>query len=86
MLKRCTFVVVLAFALAVSAQAFAQDGEDEPDTEFYDFEDMLIDGEFVSPDLEHMEAQGEAQFDRLLNLQTSFVPKIEESTEDPSFR
>lgn len=84
MLKRCVFMTVLAFVLAVSGQAFAQD--DEADTEFYDFEDMHIDGEFVSPDLEHMEAQGEAQFDRLLNLQTSFIPKVEESTEDPSFR
>lgn len=85
MMKRLTFIAVLVFSFAICGQAFAQDDE-ETDTEFYDFEDMHIDGEFVSPDLEHMEAQGEAQFDRLLNLQTSFIPKVEESTEDPSFR
>ncbi len=83
MMKRCLFVMVLAFGLTLGATAMA---DDEPETEFYDFEDMHIDGEFVSPDLEHMEAQGEAQFDRLLNLQTSFIPRVEESTDDPSFR
>lgn len=83
MVKRCVFVTVLALALMISGQAFA---DDEPETEFYDFENMYIDGDFVSPDLEHMEAQGEAQFDRLLRLQTSFIPKVEESTGDPSFR
>ncbi len=85
MVKKTIFVVVLAFGVALGGQAFAQD-DDQPDTEFYDFEDKHLDGEFVSPDLEHMEGQGDAQFDRLLNLQTSFIPKVEQSTEEPSFR
>ena len=85
MKKRCAFVVVLVFGLVISAQAFADDG-DEPETEFYDFDGAAIEGEFVSPELEHMEEQGEAQFDRLLNLQTSFIPKLQESTDDPAFR
>lgn len=84
MWKRTTTVLVFVVALMWSGQAFADD--DGPETEFYDFENMHIDGEFVSPDLEHMEAQGEAQFDRLLNLQTSFIPKVEQSTQEPSFR
>lgn len=83
MVKKASFVVVLVAAMAFSSTAMA---DDEPETEFYDFENMHIDGEFVSPDLEHMEAQGEAQFDRLLDLQTTFIPKVEESTEEPSLR
>lgn len=83
MWKKTLFVVVMITALSLATQAVA---DDDVDTEFYDFENMHIDGEFVSPDLEHMQAQGEAQFDRLLNLQTSFIPKVEESTEEPSFR
>lgn len=85
MARRTIFAVLLVVGLLLSATATAQDG-DEPDTEFYDFENMHIDGEFVSPDLEHMEAQGEAQFERLLNLQTSFIPKVEESTQEPALR
>ena len=83
MYKNTVFVVVLALTLAFAGQAFA---EDEAETEFYDFENMHIDGEFVSPDLEHMQAQGDAQFERLLNLQTSFIPRVEESTQEPSLR
>ncbi len=83
MWKRTIAFLIISVGLAWSGQAFA---DDEPQTEFYDFENMHIDGEFVSPDLEHMEAQGEAQFDRLLNLQTSFIPKVEQSTQEPSFR
>ena len=84
MKKKMVFAVAFVVAVAFSAVAFADDGE--PQTEFYDFENMHIDGEFVSPDLQHMEAQGEAQFDRLLNLQTSFIPRVEQSTQEPSFR
>jgi hypothetical protein len=85
MMKRTLFVVFFALSLALSGQAFAQDDGEER-TRFYDFENMLIDGEFVSPDLEHMQTQGRAQFDRLLNLQTSFIPKVEESAAEPSLR
>lgn len=83
MMHKLIFLIVLVVAVGVGGVAFADDG---PQTEFYDFENMHIDGEFVSPDLQHMQAQGEAQFDRLLNLQTSFIRKVQDSTQEPSFR
>lgn len=87
MTKRILFTMCLIVGMALSTQAMAQDeGEDDERTRFYDFENMLIDGEFVSPDLEHMEGQGRAQFDRLLNLQTSFIPKVERTASEPSLR
>ncbi len=81
-MRKITFLLVVAFALTVSATAMA----DEPQTEFYDFENLIIDGQFVSPDMTHMESQGGAQFNRLLNLQTSFLPKVEASTQEPALR
>ena len=85
MTKRILFVAFFTLSLALGGQAFAQDDGDER-TRFYDFENMLIDGEFVSPDMELMQSQGRAQFDRLLNLQTSFIPKVEASAAEPSLR
>ena len=85
MKRTLLFALLLSLALGVSATAAAQDGDGER-ARFYDFENMLIDGEFRSPDLMLMEGQGRAQFDRLLNLRTSFLPKIEESTEERSLR
>ncbi len=83
MKRMSSFVFALALAMAASSTAVA---DDDVETEFYDFENMLIEGDFVSPDLQHMEAQGNAQFDRLLDLQTSFIPRVEESTGEPSLR
>ena len=82
MWRMSSFLVALSLTLAVSSTAVA----DEAETEFYDFENMLIEGDFVSPDLQHMESQGNAQFERLLDLQTTFIPKVEESTGEPSLR
>ena len=85
MKRTLLFALLLSLALGFSATAAAQDDDGER-ARFYDFENMLIDGEFRSPDLMLMEGQGRAQFDRLLNLRTSFLPKIEESTEERSLR
>jgi hypothetical protein len=86
MKRNLLFALILAAAMALGSTAMADDGDGEERARFYDFENMLIDGEFRSPDLMLMEGQGRAQFDRLLNLRTSFIPKIEESTEERSLR
>jgi hypothetical protein len=84
MKRNVCFALLLTIAMAFGSPAMAQ--EEGERARFYDFENMLIDGEFRSPDLMLMEGQGRAQFDRLLNLRTSFLPKIEESTEERSLR
>lgn len=84
-MKNILFLSFFAIAMVFAGQAFAQD-EDGERTRFYDFENMLIDGEFRSPDLVQMEGRGQAQFDRLLNLRTSFLPKVHESSEEPALR
>ncbi len=69
-------VVLLGFGL-VSTSAFAQD--EDVKTKFYDFDDMLIDGEFKKPEGFVYGAIEKAKFDRLLSLKKSFLPKIEET-------
>lgn len=85
MKKRALFTLLFLAMTFIGAQAFAQDEGDER-VRFYDFENMLIDGEFRTPDLMQMEGRGQAQFDRLLNLQTSFLPKVRASSEEPTLR
>lgn len=82
MKKKILFIMVLALGMTIASTAFAE----EERTRFYDFENMLIDGEFRSPDLVMMEGTGRAQFDRLLNLRTSFLPKVQQSSEEPALR
>lgn len=78
-----------AFAMAMgmflaSASAFAQD--DDVRSRFYDFDNMLIDGQFATPDMMRHQARERAQFQRLLDLKKSFLPKIQETTEETALQ
>ena len=77
--------VILVGATLVSAAAVAQ-GTDDVKTKFYNFDDMLIDGEFKKPEGFVYGAVEKAKFDRLLSLKKSFLPKIEESAKDEALK
>ena len=77
--------VVLGLGL-VSTTAFAQDDGDDVKTKFYDFDDMLIDGEFKKPEGFVYGAVEKAKFDRLLSLKKSFLPRIEETAKSDALR
>lgn len=64
-----------------AAGAVAQD-EGEVQTRFYDFNDMLIDGEFMRPEGMFTRARDSARFERLLNLRREFMDEIEESAKE----
>lgn len=78
-MKRFVGLMVVAFTIGMGSTAFAQD---EPKTKFYDFDDMLIDGQLKTPDLMKTQAREKAKFKRLLSLKKSFLPKIRESGEE----
>jgi hypothetical protein len=81
-MKRLTALLIGAFVVLMSTGAFAQDGGDGTKSKFYDFNDMLVDGELKTPDVQRMDARGQAKFKRLLDLKKSFLPKVQESTEE----
>lgn len=78
-------LIALAFVFT-SAAAFAQDEGGDTRSKFYNFDDMLVDGQLKTPDLIKNQARGKAQFKRLLNLKKSFMPKIKESTEEAALQ
>lgn len=75
--------VLLGLGL-VSATAAAQD--EDLKTKFYDFDDMLIDGEIKKPEGFVYGALEKAKFDRLLSLKKSFLPRIEETAKDDALK
>ncbi len=79
-MRRIVGSAVFVIAMVSASVAFAQDGETK--TKFYDFDDMLIDGELKTPDLFKDQAREKAKFRRLLNLKKSFLPKVRESAEE----
>ncbi len=63
--------------------AFAQD---DVKTKFYDFDDMLIDGEIKKPDGEVFAGAQAAKFERLVNLKKSFLPKIQRTAKSDALK
>lgn len=78
-----TASMFLGVSLAASS-AFAQD--EEVQTRFYDFNDMLIDGEFQRPEGMFATERGQAQFDNLLNLRRSFIEEIEDAANEDALQ
>ena len=87
-MKRLTIcLAVLVGVSVVPMVAMAQDaGGNDVKTKFYDFDDMLIDGELKKPDGFVYGAVEKAKFERLLSLKKSFLPKIEETAKDDALK
>lgn len=87
MFRKFAFLVLTVTAFT-STSAFAQDAEGESaedvESRFYDFGDMMIDGELLRPDGMFATERGQRQFESLLNLRRSFIPEIEAATDEGS--
>ena len=83
-MKRSLKTLAFGAVTVLAATAFAQD--DEVQTRFYDFNDMLIDGEFQRPEGMFATERGEARFDRLLDLRPSFLHEIEETAAEDALQ
>lgn len=79
-MKKFLMVALVGAALMMSSSAFAQDGETR--TKFYNFDDMLIDGQFKKPDIMKEKAREKAGFNRLLKLKKNFLPKVLETSQE----
>jgi hypothetical protein len=55
-------------------------------TRFYDFDDLLIDGEFRKPATLYTRALKSPKFERLLRLQKSFLRQLLQTARYPSLR
>ena len=79
-MRTILILVAAIFMLSIiPTSVFAQE-DDEVKTKFYDFDDMLIDGEFKKPAGLYTSAREEAKFKRLLSLKKSFLDKIEDTS------
>lgn len=82
-MKRIWCALILGSFIVTASPAMAQD---DTRSKFYNFDDMLIDGQLKTPDLMKAEAREKAQFKRLLNLKKSFIPKVRETAEESALQ
>ncbi len=74
--------VMFAGLMVLGASASAQEEEAPMESRHYDFNDMLIDGEFQRPSGMFATERGQARFDALLSLRRSFIDEIEEAAHE----
>jgi hypothetical protein len=55
-------------------------------TKFYNFDDLLINGEYKKPKSLWIDARQKAKFERLLKLKKDFLPNLKNTAKDPSLR
>ena len=55
-------------------------------TKFYNFDDLLINGEYKKPQVLYTDARQKVKFERLLKLKKDFLPELKNTQKDPSLR
>lgn len=83
MIRSLLTLAMLATPLAASAQEGAAD---DVKTKFYNFDDMLIDGQYKKPQVLYTDARQKVNFERLLKLKKEFLPKLKATAKDASLR
>jgi hypothetical protein len=88
-LVRVVLVLVLGLAFAAPAAAQkkgAKAATKSEKTMFYNFDDMVVDGEFRKPSVLLTTAREQSRFERLLRLRKSFLPDMLKTARFPELK
>ncbi len=81
-MKRILAIIIL---IMIAPTSYAQN-KTSTKTKFYNFDDLLINGEYKKPQVLYTDARQKVRFERLLKLKKSFLPKLKSTDKDPSLR
>ena len=76
-------VIILFFIFLASFESFAQD---KTKTKFYNFDDLLINGEYKKPQILYTDSRQKVRFEKLLKLKKDFLRNLKETERDPALR
>ena len=79
-MKLFTIFIILMLSLPALAQ------EKNTKTKFYNFDDLLINGEYKKPQVLYTDARQKVKFEKLLKLKKDFLPKLKQTEKDPALR
>jgi hypothetical protein len=75
--------LIIAFLL-LPTLAYSQNSNVK--TRFYDFDDLLINGEYKKPQVLYIDADQKIKFERLLKLKKDLLPRLRDTQKDPALR
>ena len=77
------YLMVLALIFMTSHVASAQEGAK---TKFYDFDDLLINGQYQKPTVLYTDSKKQVKFAKLLTLKKEFLKRLQDTAQDASLR
>jgi hypothetical protein len=80
-----TIFASLAF-VSLPGIAAAAPPKTDARAKFYNFDEMLIDGEIKKPQALYVNPRRRAKFGKLLKLKKSFIDKLFQTAKDPIFK
>lgn len=83
MKKILLFACAVVVGLSLTGNAL---GADKVKSKFYDFSEMLIDGEIKKPTALYTDARRKVSFNRLLKLKKSFLDSLKATGRDEVFK
>ncbi len=86
MKHRVIFTALLLLTVSGIPSAYAQDSGAGVEEKLYNFDDMLIDGEFRDPQGMYERARAEAKFEGVLKIERSFMPRLDENAQESTMR
>ena len=75
-------IILATFLISTPTKAQGKDTK----TKFYNFDDLLINGEYRKPQVLYTDARQKVRFERLLKLKKDFLPKLKNTQKDPALR
>lgn len=77
-MKKILIMILITPLLLLSAE--------KEKSKFYDFSDMMIDGDFKKPEMMSVRDKKNARFKRMFQLKRTFIPDIKESQRDAAIK
>lgn len=81
MLKKILFLSLITALISISSVS-AQEAK----TKFYNFDDLMIDGNYQKPQVLYTDSRSKVKFEKLLRLKRDFLKRLKATAADASLR
>ena len=81
-MKKYLVLALISASLLGLSSASAQDAK----TKFYNFDDLMIDGNYQKPQVLYTDSRSKVKFEKLLRLKRDFLKRLKATAADASLR
>ena len=79
-------LIIILLSLSTIEMAKSEPSNSNKKVKFYNFDDLLINGEYKKPQVLYTDARQKVKFERLLKLKKDLLPILKNTAKDPSLR